>query len=224
MKKKSIILQLLHFEISSWYGRHFKNNNGWQQHKGHIPLLLDLGVGLNYTEDWINADFYRLPHIKFWKKYAERPKVDLELDLRYPLPFDADNIDGIYSGHTIEHLKVEDVKFLFSEMFRILKPGCWVRINVPDLKKYVDFYCGISKNIEFDQFKTGCEAIHSLTQNWGHLSCWDFDFLNEKLVEAGFINVKEVQFGVEGKDVRLIKEEKIREWETLVVEAQKPIK
>lgn len=38
----------------------------------------------------------------------------------------------------------------------------------------------------------------------------------------GFVNVRKVEFGKEGSDKRLIKEEDVRRSETLVIEAQKP--
>jgi len=72
------------------------------------------------------------------------------------------------------------------------------------------------------EYNSGCEAIHSITQKWGHRSCWDSEFLGKTLLGIGFINIKKVKFGIEGTDERLIKEEKVREWETLVMEAQKP--
>ena len=41
------------------------------------------------------------------------------------------------------------------------------------------------------------------------------------LKRAGFSNIKKVEFGIEGTDNRIIKEEDVRKWETIVVEAQK---
>jgi len=102
-----------------------------------MPLLLDLGVGLNYKDGWVNADFYKILRPKFWKKHEKR--VDLELDIRYPLPCSNNIVDGVYSGHTLEHLTLSDAYSLLTEIYRVLKPGCWLRINVPDLEKYINF-------------------------------------------------------------------------------------
>ena len=68
---------------------------------------------------------------------------------------------------------------------------------------------------------TGCEAISTITQNYGHHSAWDEVLLNNTLKQAGFSNIKKVEFGKEGSDSRIIKEEQAREWETIVIEAQK---
>jgi predicted SAM-dependent methyltransferase len=108
---------------------------------------------------------------------------------------------------------------MLKEIFRVLKPGAWLRINVPDLKRAVDFYNG---KIEIPNYKYRAEAIGNLTQNWGHHSVWDEELLSKALELHGFVKIKKVEFGVEGTDKRLIKEEEVRKHETLVIEGQKP--
>ena len=207
----------LYFELISWLGRHFRKNKSKIKLQT-TPLLLDLGVGENYKEGWIHVDFYRL-HFKFWKKYINR-KPDIETDLRYPLNCSDNIIDGIYSNHTLEHLYPDQAYQLLSEIYRILKSNSWLRIGVPDLKRYVDFYNG--KTIPGFNYKFKAEAISNCTQNWGHHSAWDAELLLKALELIGFINIKEVEYGKEGEDKRLIKEQETRKFETLIIEAQKP--
>ena len=217
---KDVIL----FEMRSWYGRHIqRRNTRITIDKFKEPRLLDLGVGGNYSEGWINADFFQSLHLRFWKKRAKIKHNELELDLRFPIPCEDNIIDGVYSGHTLEHFSPIDALDILTEVFRILKPGRWLRINVPDLEKCVDFYVGNKPNNGFDLFNSGCECIHGLTQDAGHLSVWDKEFLGKTLSDVGFVNVKVVKYGKEGSDKRLIKEEYVREWVTLVMEAQKPV-
>jgi len=228
-KKKSILNKIhpdfkaplfknqLFFEFISWFGRHFKKQKS-KIIPGTAPLLVDLGAGENYREEWVHVDFYTL-HIKFWKKYKKR-KPDIETDLRYPLNCPDNVVDGIYTSHTIEHLYPDQAYRLLYEIFRVLKPACWVRIGVPDLKKCVDFYNG--KKMPGFAYNYKAEAISNYTQNWGHHSAWDAELLSKALELIGFINIKEVEFGKEGIDKRLIKEEEVRKFETLVIEAQKP--
>ena len=146
----------------------------------------------------------------------------MELDLKYPINCDDNIIDGVYSGHTLEHLTPLEALNLLGEIYRVLKPGSWLRINVPDLEMCVNFYIGKKPNNYFDMYNSGCECIHELTQDSGHLSVWDKELLGRTLKNVGFINVKVVKFGKEGTDKRLIIEESVREWCTLVMEAQKP--
>ena len=208
------------FEIKSCIGRNFLKKRS-RITSTEKPLLLDLGVGANYKDGWTHVDFYGIPIRKFWKSHPKRRKPEIETDLRYPLNCPNNIVDGVYSGHTLEHLYPNHAYNLLKEIFRILKPGCWLRINVPDLKRAIEFYNG---KIDIPEYKYKAEAIANLTQNWGHHSVWDFELLSKALEIQGFINIKEVEFGKDGVDKRLIKEEEVRKHETLVIEAQKPMK
>lgn len=220
-KKHLSLKEHIVFELLSWYGRKFRKKRSRIKNK-RDKILLDLGFGSNYKEGWINADFFSVTRIKFWKKYSNRKLPDLELDLRYPINCENNVIDGIYCGHTLEHLYPKDALNLLNEIFRILKAGSWLRINVPDLERFIQFYNGNAEAKEFEQFNTGCEALISLTQDYGHLSLWDYKLLSETLASVGFVDIRKVKFGEEGTDKRLIKEENVRKWSTLVIEAKKP--
>ena len=215
------LLGVLIFETNSWIGRKFFKKSSRIIQKGNEPLLVDIGVGMNFEDGWVHVDFYRGRIRKFWKSRPKRRMPEIETDLRYPLICKSNIVDGVYSGHTLEHLYPNHAFQLLSEIYRILKPGCWLRINVPDLKLCVDFYNG--KNSIWP-YKYKAEAIGNYTQNWGHHSVWDEELLSKALEIQGFINIKEVEFGKVGVDKRLIKEEEVRKHETLVIEAQKPMK
>ncbi len=213
--------QILKIEFTSWFGRNFRKGKS----KIKIvrkPLLLDIGCGSNFKDGWVHVDFFQTPRLKFWKKYPPTESPDVETDLRYPLKCEDNSVDGVYSGHTIEHLFPSEAYQLLCEVFRILKPGCWLRINCPDIEKYVNFYLGKELDPKFSKFKSGCEAICTITQDYGHHSCWDEQLMTKALSNVGFMAIKKVKFATEGSDPRLIKEEDVRSWETLVMEAQKP--
>lgn len=212
----------LRFELTSFIGRKFF------MHRSKIsisenPMLLDIGVGGNFTKGWIHIDFYQisLNPINWIKKIWIKPlkKAEVEHDLRYPLNC-ADNIcDGIYCSHTIEHLLPNHAIQLIMECFRILKPTKYARIIVPDFGITVNNY--INKTFS-SEFHAGCELIMAYTQNWGHLSTWDEEYLTLVLKEAGFVNLRVVKYGIGGTDSRLIKEEMSRKEYSIVIEAQKP--
>jgi predicted SAM-dependent methyltransferase len=207
------------FEIMSWIGRKFyKKASRFVPTK--TPFLVDLGVGENYTDGWTHVDCHRSRIKRILKSETKKRKPEIETDLRYPLDCPSNSCDGVYTGHTLEHLFPNHAYNLLSEIFRILKPGCWLRINVPDLKRAIDFYNG-TINIPYYTYKA--EAVSNLTQNWGHHSAWDAELLSKALEMQGFINISEVEFGKTGTDSRLIKEEEGRREGTVVLEAQKPI-
>jgi len=219
---RQTLKQLIIFELISWYGRHFRKNRSKIDKLKKYPVLLDLGFGTNYTDGWIHIDFFSMPKFMFWKKNNSNQNPDIETDLRYPLNCKDSSVDGVYSGHTLEHLWPNEAYRLLNEIYRVLKPGCWLRINFPDLKLYIDFYNGKEVSSEFKSFHCGAEAISIITQNYGHHSAWDEELIIKALNNIGFVNSKKVEFGKEGTDIRLIKEENARKWETLVIEAQKP--
>jgi predicted SAM-dependent methyltransferase len=130
------IKQLIIFELTSWIFRTFFI------YKSKIVkqdiVLLDIGAGGNYQKGWTHVDFFLLPSIRFWKKYALRDIPEVQMDLRYPIKCQDNIIDGIYSGHTLEHLYPSEAIQLLFEMKRILKAGCWLRINLPDIDLYVN--------------------------------------------------------------------------------------
>lgn len=209
-----------YFEINSLIGRlFFRRKPQLKAGKNY----LNLGSGPDKIDNWINADFYPTVFPNFYRLRNFFNTPDWMIDLRYPLKCDSDVFEGIYAGHILEHLAPEDAYSLLNEIHRILKPGCWLRINVPDLGKYIKFYCGEKVDELFNNYATGAEAIHSLTQEWGHLSVWDEILLTRKLEAAGFVNIRSVDFGKEGTDQNLIIEQEVRKWETLVIEARKAL-
>lgn len=81
------------------------------------PLLLNLGCGNNKLDGYLNVDLYGDP--------------DLRHDLNsFPYPWDDNSVDHIEMIHTLEH--IPDWWSAFCECCRILKPGCTLRIHVPD--------------------------------------------------------------------------------------------
>jgi predicted SAM-dependent methyltransferase len=198
---------LLNFELRSLYGRTLQNRKPVLNRSGEN--LLHLGCGSNEIQGWINADFFSL-----------KRKLDWMLDLRYPLNCDDNVWDGVFTEHTLEHLYPDQVASLLKELHRTMKPGAWIRISVPDLQKYVNYYCHKEVDVEFSQFRTGCEAIRTLTQDSIHLSVWDSQLLKKFLESAEFINVQKVSFG-QGTDGLSIQDLESRAWESLYMEAQK---
>lgn len=57
------------------------------------------------------------------------PGVDVVCDINQGLPFKDNEIDEVYSRHTLEH--VDDIFFVMKEIYRILKPTGNLIIKVP---------------------------------------------------------------------------------------------
>ena len=223
MKKYNSFKARLFFEVKSLIGRKlFFNRSKINNNRKNI--YLDLGVGDNFSlsSNWIHVDFFsfRNPLKMIFKQGKNIKKAKVECDLRYQLLCAEKSIEGVFSCHTLEHLLPSDAIGLIEEVLRILKPGKWTRIVIPDIKIYVEYYNGMHNNLNYD---TGCEALMGYTQNWGHISSWDEEFLTKVLKQIGFVNIKKVLYGVEGTDKQLIKEPDNHKNQSLVIEAQKPI-
>ncbi len=217
MEYKFNLKYFLIFELKSYLGRKFLNKKPKLKSGKNY---LNLGCVDNYIEGYVNADFFR--GFKFWKR--NNKQLEWQLDLRFPLNCEDEVFDGIFCEHVLEHLYPDDVKKLLRELYRILKKGGFIRITVPDLEKYVKFYIKDYDGYDADAFKkrfeNGCTAIWNLTQNYHHLSVWDFEQLKRYLEDAGFKDVKKLDFGIT-QDENLNLDLKDRAWETLYVEAKK---
>lgn len=181
------------------------------------PKLLNLGCGPVIYEGWINADEYAFKRALMQKQF----KPDWRLDITSPWKC-ADNYwDGIFTQHVIEHVTYSDAVRVLEECYRTLKPGAWLRISVPGIRRYIDYYEGRGNESDFfSQFPHKALAISFFTQMHFHKSAWDGELMTELLTDIGYRNAREVSHG-DGTDPRLIKDQDIKADESLFVEAQK---
>ena len=198
-------------ELLSYFGRLLSKKNITPNKK-----YLQLGCGESDLRDnYINCDFYNLDYFNPFKQ-----KNIHYLDLRYPLPFKSNSFEGIFTEHTLEHLYPSEANNLLQEIYRVLKPGCIARISVPDLKTYINYYN--NKNFFLGKdFKTGCEAVWNITQNYEHRSLWDAEWLIYNLKENGFNLCKEYEYR-QSQNSDLILDKEGREIESIYIEATKP--
>lgn len=78
---------------------------------------LNVACGTDIREDMINVDVL--------------PPCDIQRDIRKGLPFCDNSTEYILCKHTLEHFVYEDVMFIMSEFYRILKPDGILEVFVP---------------------------------------------------------------------------------------------
>jgi predicted SAM-dependent methyltransferase len=90
---------------------HTDKNNILSTLKERKLVVLELGIGtMRNIKDAITID------------QLDNPAVDIVTDLNKGFPFIEDNsVDAIYSFHFLEH--VENLEFLMTEIYRVLKVG-----------------------------------------------------------------------------------------------------
>jgi predicted SAM-dependent methyltransferase len=179
--------------------------------------LLNLGCGPHIFPGWVNADDYAFK--RGLREPAFRP--NWRLDITRPWRCPDNHWDGVFTEHVLEHVSYSQAIFLLREIRRTLKPGAWLRISVPDLRAYVDFYDGKVSTPEFGQFPHPAVGVSFLTQMHMHRSVWDEDLIVRSLIELSFLDAKAVPFGA-GTDERLLRDDPDKVHESLYVEARKP--
>jgi predicted SAM-dependent methyltransferase len=137
---------------------------------------------------------------------------------------------GIYSEHCIEHVDFEDGRRLVSEFFRIMAPGAYVRIVVPDGELYMLRYCehlkGTGRKMPYSEgdsvagIYTPMMSVNRIMRAHGHRFIYDFKTLRAILADAGFSEIQRRSFD-EGADARLLIDTPSRAIESLYVEARK---
>lgn len=164
----------------------------------------------------INADFFS--HLKPFKCY-KTPKPQWQLDLRYKFVCDDNVFDGVFLEHVLEHFYIDEANMLLKEIYRILKPNGSIRISVPDLESSVKAYIKDKQDIGAKFLAS--ERIRKLTQEYLHLSVWDYDRLFYELENIGFVDIARSSFN-NGRDELLLFDLPNRASSSLYVEASKP--
>jgi len=90
--------------------------------------LLNLGCGSRFKNDWVNLDIVAMkPYVRAW-------------DLNGGIPYPDDTFDFVYHSHLLEHFSRSVGLGLLKECCRVLKPGCVIRVVVPDLESIARLY------------------------------------------------------------------------------------
>lgn len=155
--------------------------------------MLNIGCGTDYKEGWINIDNNSDDNVK---------RLDLNWDLRDPLPFKENSVDFVFNEHFFEHLTVEEGQAAMKDLMRVLKPGGVMRIAMPDLERVVNNYLNtplskdpVIKKHGFGYVKTKAEWINMSFRWWGHKWLYDWDELKRRLNDAGYDKVQRCELG-----------------------------
>lgn len=239
MNKTKLRELLLHYNhILHWQLGHYKAYFNRQETidnylKSHKIKKLQLGCGPYCLKGWLNTELYGSEEL-------------VPLNLLKKFPIDDNKFDFVFSEHVIEHFTLEEGYFINQETFRVLKPGGVVRFATPDLGFLVDLYKNKKTKVQkeyinwsFSEFLKESElnlaedtfVINKFVRSWGHSFIYDFKSMKFLLKKIGFTNIKKSKPG-ESKHKFLKNIE--HHWkdvghafnnlETLVIEAQKPLK
>jgi len=139
-------------------------------------IFIHLGCGEINSPGYINVDGRFYPHIHHVGDITN-------------LPFFPGNFaDLIYTSHTLEHVRVENLPETLLEWRRILKTGGVLRIAVPDFDKIILIYNDNSRSIEaiWRPLLGGQDYLLN-----SHYSVFNKAYLTDLLKQAGFEEIKE---------------------------------
>lgn len=150
--------------------------------------MLNVGCGTDYKKGWINIDNNSDHNIK---------KLDVNWDLRNPLPIDDNSVDFIFNEHFVEHLSPDEARVALTDLMRVLKPGGIMRVAMPDLESVINDYLNVPldkdpviKEFNMDFIQTKAEWINMSFRWWGHQWLYDWDELVRRFHEIGYDDVK----------------------------------
>lgn len=132
-------------------------------------MKLHLGCCNRYLPGYVNIDI-------------KGRTADVLADIR-KLPYEDASVDEIYTSHVLEHFGRHEFLGVLREWYRVLKPGSYIYIAVPNIESAIDYYN-----------KTG--NIHALYgQFWGgqrdehdyHKFGYTFSTLSDYLKKVGFV-------------------------------------
>jgi SAM-dependent methyltransferase len=203
------------------------------------PLKVNLGGGIEVAAGWINADgslhallagaprpllsfLYRRTHnvrrLLDEDEYVRRLRDHrfVFCDFDRGLPFETGSVDFVFCSHVLEHFEPDAAARLVRETLRVLKPGGWARLCVPDLAHAVRRYQAGAKREALQYFYTGERSQYDQ-----HRYMYDDELLCDLLRAQGFEAVTPRRYR-EGEvpDLEVLDN---RPDETLYVEGRKPL-
>ena len=111
----------------------YYRNKGIDFYANNLPLLLNIGAGDTYFENFIGLDF----DSEHYGRVSDKSQISYDARTE-KIPFGDGTVDGIYVSHVLEHLEDDHVELFFKEASRVLKPQSVLRINVPDARLMFD--------------------------------------------------------------------------------------
>jgi len=165
-------------------------------------LRLDVGCGGRGTiwDGFIGIDIWPPP------KEPRRPAEQyMQLDfVKGELPWGPGTVDEIVALHVIEHMLRDDGLILMKRARELLKPGCYMTVACPDLKKLCVAYIHENDRFWDHRYKRNNREVwpgDTLADklNWaihqeGHRWAYDLDSLRCLAVQAGWGNVQPIPF------------------------------
>lgn len=127
-------------------------------------------------------------------------KPDIVASMTAMTPVADESVEAIYSSHNLEHLYAHEVPVALGEFFRVLKPGGFVLVTMPDLQKAAEYIA--MGNLEGTVYESPAGPVSAIDIVYGfrpsiargntfmaHRTGYTADSLSKKLAASGFHRV-----------------------------------
>jgi hypothetical protein len=175
---------------------------------------LNWGCGSDARRGWINSD------------RTAGPGVDLVADIREGLPIESATIDYAVGVNTLQELAFPELVPALVELLRVLAPGGTLRLVVPDLDAGIRAYTKHDDDrlpVAPRQVRSrGGRFIAHLLECGQSRTLFTFDFLEELVLDAGFVDVTRCRPGETATRYQEIVELDGRERDGIFIEATRP--
>ncbi len=127
-------------------------------------------------------------------------KPDIVASMTAMTPVADESVDAIFSSHNLEHLYAHEVPVALGEFFRVLKPGGFVLVTMPDLQRAAEYIA--AGNLEGTVYESPAGPISAIDIVYGfrrsiargntfmaHRTGYTADSLSKKLAASGLHRV-----------------------------------
>lgn len=118
----------------------------------------------------------------------------IAMDATKRFPFDDNTFRFIYTEHTIEHMTLEQGRFMLGECYRVLCPAGVLRVVTPSIDflrsimdhRHPDYASWAAKMFRPDDPPFASVVFNCFVREWGHQFIYDLETLTWCLWKAGF--------------------------------------
>lgn len=108
---------------------------------------------------------------------------------RYHYPFSDNTFDFVFASHVIEDFAPDEIQFVFDELLRMIKPGGYFVILIPDMQagRYPDW--DEKFTAEDEEVKTGKRQINELKGNPSHRVTAGKDLMHKLMDDSKYRSI-----------------------------------
>lgn len=143
-------------------------------------LRLNLGgMGEGYLDGGVDG----------FKTVDLRDGADYQRDASDLSIFEDASVDTVYASNILEHWSLNKTVDVLKEWHRVLKPGGWLYVSVPDFHRAVEMYQkhGLTPWLRYHLWG---DQKHELNY---HYTCFTLATLSKDLSDAGFRDIKRMK-------------------------------